>query len=117
MKSATRNSRQERDRRLYDTRAIASSGNVFIDLGFDEAEAHVMALRALLIVRLRERLQEERCTQVEAAKRLGMTQVQVSALLKGARRDFSMDMLLMLAIRAGLEPELHLAAEEKRSTA
>ena len=106
-----------RDRRLYDTRAIAGCGNVFIDLGFDEAKAHVMAMRVLLIERLRERLREQPCTQVEAAKRLGITQPQVSALIKGARKDFSMDMLLTLASRAGLKPELHFAAEEKRSAA
>ena len=84
---------------------------------FDEAEAHVMALRVLLIERLRERLREARCTQVEAAKGLGITRPQVSALIKGARKDFSMDMLLTIAARAGLKPELHFAAEEKRSAA
>ena len=111
MKSATRKSRQKRDTRLADTRVIAGSGNVFIDLGFDEAEARVMALRVELMMRLRERLQEKGYTQVEAAKRLGMTQPRVSALLKGTWKDFSMDMLLTLATRAGLKPELHLAAK------
>ena len=76
-----------------------------------------MALRVELMMRLRERLQEKGYTQVEAAKRLGMTQPRVSALLKGTWKDFSMDMLLTLATGAGLEPELHLAAEEKRSAA
>ena len=55
--------------------------------------------------------------QVEAAKRLGTTQPRVSALLKGTWKDFSMDMLLTLATRAGLKPELHLAASEKRRAA
>jgi len=90
--------------------AIPGSGNVFVDLGFDEAEAQVMALRVQLMIRLRERLQEKGYTQVEAAKRLGMTQPRVSALLKGTWKDFSMDMLLTLATRAGLKPELRLAA-------
>ena len=36
MKSSASHSHQERDRRLYDTRAIAGCGNAFIDLGFDE---------------------------------------------------------------------------------
>jgi predicted XRE-type DNA-binding protein len=53
MKSA-RKTRQKRDPRLDDTRVIAGSGNVFIDLGFDEAEARVMALRVELMMRLRE---------------------------------------------------------------
>ena len=110
MKSATRKSRRKIDARLADTRVIPGSGNVFVDLGFDEAEARVMALRVQLMIRLRERLQEKGYTQVEAAKRLGMTQPRVSALLKGTWKDFSMDMLLTLATRAGLKPELHLAA-------
>jgi predicted XRE-type DNA-binding protein len=38
---------------------LAGSGNVFIDLGFDEAEARVMALRVELMMRLRERLREK----------------------------------------------------------
>ena len=33
-------------------RVIAGSGNVFIDLGFDEAEARVMALRVELMMRV-----------------------------------------------------------------
>ena len=100
-----------------DSQVIAGSGNVFIDLGFDEAKARVMALRVELMMRLRERLQEKGYTQVEAAKHLGMTQPRVSALLKGAWKDFSMDMLLTLATRAGLKPELHLTNAEKRRAA
>ena len=110
MKSAIHKPRRKADARLADTRVIPGSGNVFVDLGFDEAEARVMALRVQLMIRLRERLQEKGYTQVEAAKRLGMTQPRVSALLKGTWKDFSMDMLLTLATRAGLKPELHLAA-------
>ena len=110
MKSATRKPSRKTDARLADTRVIPGSGNVFVDLGFDEAEARVMALRVQLMIRLRERLLEKGYTQVEAAKRLGTTQPRVSALLKGTWKDFSMDMLLTLATRAGLKPELHLAA-------
>jgi predicted XRE-type DNA-binding protein len=49
-------------------------------------------------------------TQSEAAKRLGTTQPRVSALMKGVWRDFSADMLLVLATRVGLRPTLKLAA-------
>ena len=41
------------DPRLADTRRIKSSGNVFIDLGFDPAGAKVMALRAEVMIRIR----------------------------------------------------------------
>lgn len=96
------------DPRMDDTRVIESCGNVFIDLGFDPAEARVMALRVEIMTRLRERLAEDGLSQREAAKRLGITQPRVSALLRGSWKDFSMDMLLTLADRAGLRPQLRL---------
>ena len=98
------------DPRWNDTRITRSSGNVFIDLGFDSAEAEVMALRVEVMVRLRKQLESEGLTQTQAAKRLGITQPRVSALLKGAWKEFSLDMLLTLAARAGLHPKLRLAA-------
>ena len=84
--------------------------SVFRDLGFDEAEARVLEMRADLMAALREHIKERGWTQSKAAKELGITQPRVSALIKGAWRDFSADMLLVLAARAGLRPTLRLAA-------
>lgn len=98
------------DPRWNDTRVIESSGNVFTDLGFDDAEAQVLALRAEAMIRLSEHLLAQGWTQAEAARHLGITQPRVSRLLKGAWQDFSLDMLLTLAARAGLHPHLQLAA-------
>ena len=98
------------DARFNDTRVTRSSGNVFIDLGFDPAEAEVMALRAEVMIRIEQRLKSQGWTQLEAARRLGITQPRVSKLIKGVWQDFSLDMLLTLAARAGLRPQLTLAA-------
>lgn len=95
---------------MDDTRITPGSGNVFVDLGFDAAEAEVMALRAELMIHIEQHLKAKGWTQAEAAKRLGITQPRVSKLKKGAWRDFSLDMLLTLAARSGLHPELRLAA-------
>lgn len=84
--------------------------SVFLDLGFDAAEAQVLQMRADLMAALREHIEEEGWTQRRAAKELMITQPRVSALVKGAWRDFSADMLLVLAARAGLRPTLGLAA-------
>ena len=73
MKKTSRKPRRKTDARFADKRVTPGSGNVFVDLGFDAAEARVMALRVELMMRLRERLQEEGYTQVEAAKRLGVS--------------------------------------------
>lgn len=93
-----------------DTRITPSSGNVFLDLGFDPAEAEVMKLRAEVMIRTAQHLKERGWTQVEAARRLGITQPRVSRLIKGKVEDFSLDMLLTLAARAGLHTELRLSA-------
>ena len=98
------------DPRLSDTRRTKSSGNVFRDLGFDPAEAKVMALRAEVMIRIEQHVKAQGWTQAEAARRLGITQPRVSRLIKGQWKDFSLDMLLTLAARAGLEPHLRLAA-------
>ena len=102
--------RKKSDPRLADTRRTKGCGNVFIDLGFDPAEAKVMALRAEVMLRLEQHLQTKGWTQSEAARRLGISQPRVSRLIRGKWQDFSLDMLLTLAARAGLEPELRLAA-------
>jgi predicted XRE-type DNA-binding protein len=85
-------------------------GSVFLNLGFDAAEARVLQMRADLMAALREHIEEEGWTQRRAAKELMITQPRVSSLVKGAWRDFSADMLLVLAARAGLKPTLGLAA-------
>ena len=102
--------RKKTDARFADTRRTRSSGNVFLDLGFDPAEAKVMALRAQVMIRIEQHLKAQGWTQAEAARRLGITQPRVSRLTKGRWQDFSLDMLLTLAARAGLEPKLRLAA-------
>jgi predicted XRE-type DNA-binding protein len=98
------------DPRIDDTRITESSGNVFVDLAFDKAEAKVMALRVELIMQLRETLTRQGLTQAEAANQLGVTQPRISALLKGTWKDFSIDMLLTFAARLGLQPRLMFAS-------
>ena len=87
-----------------------ASRSVFHDLGFDEAEARVLEMRADLMTALREHIDKQGWTQAVAAKKLGISQPRVSALIRGAWREFSADMLLILATRVGLRPTLKLAA-------
>ncbi len=90
-------------------RVTKSSGNVFLDLGFSPDEAMVLAMRADLMARLRLLIEERRWTQARAAAELGISQSRVSNLVRGKWERFSLDMLLMLAARAGLKPRLHFA--------
>ena len=86
----------------------ASSGNVFIDLGFAEGEAAVLALRSDLMGRLRLLIEQEGWTQEQAAKRFGIAQSRVSDLVRGKWEKFSLDMLITLAARAGQKVALEM---------
>lgn len=99
---------KKNDPRWKDKRIVPGCGNVFLDLGFDEAEAQVMALRSELMIRLSRELKAKGWTQAEAAQHLGVTQPRVSKLAKGVWQDFSLDMLLTLAGRAGLHADIRL---------
>jgi predicted XRE-type DNA-binding protein len=96
------------DARWNDESRTPSCGNIFIDLGFEPAEAEVMKLRAEVMIRMKERLKERGWTQAEAARALGVTQPRVCRLMKGKIEDFSLDTLLTLSLRAGLHPELRI---------
>lgn len=87
-----------------------SSGNVFEDLGFDKAEAEVMKLRAQIMIRLEQHLRAKQWTQRQAAAHLRVSQPRISKLMKGASADFSLDMLVTLAHRAGMHASLKIAA-------
>ena len=89
-------------------RMTKSSGNVFLDLGFEPEEAMVLALRSQLIAELRLLIERKSWTQVQAAKALGVTQSRISDLNRGKWEKFSLDMLLTLAARAGLQPQIKL---------
>jgi hypothetical protein len=83
------------DPRLADTRVIPGSGNVFVDLGFDEAEAQVMALRvewddASAQVAGRRRIDPGRSSQAAACDstaRIGAGQGRMEGFQRGHAAD------------------------------
>lgn len=99
------------DPREPGARIIESSGNVFVDLGFDPAEAQVLKRRAEVMIRTAEQLKVRGWTQAEGAQQLDISQPRVSRLIKGNVEDVSLDRLLTLATRAGLGPELRLTVQ------
>jgi len=85
------------------TEIIEAGENLFIALGFPPHEAEVLQMRANLMAKLRLWIIEKDLTQEEVAERLGITQSRVSNLVRGQWKKFSLDMLLSLAIKAGLQ--------------
>lgn len=72
------------------------------------AEAENMKLRSTLIMALEKHIRAKGWTQVEAARRLGVTQPRVSDLLRGKIDLFALDTLVNMAVAAGLQVELRV---------
>jgi predicted XRE-type DNA-binding protein len=91
-RAAPEGSDRARERKSAMTDVVKGSGNVFADLGFPDADMH--ALKAKLVRRIGELIAEEGLTQVEAAARMGLSQPDVSKMLKGQFRPLSLERLL-----------------------
>ena len=87
-----------------------SSGNIFQDLGFPPKQASLMLLRAQLAVALRRWMEREGLTQAQAAKRLGVAQPRVSEIVRGRVELLSLDYLVGLCAKAGVDVGLRIAA-------
>jgi predicted XRE-type DNA-binding protein len=95
-------------------KVTSGSGNVFLDLGFEKAEAENLMLRTELMVRIEERFRKSGMTQAQAAEAFGLTQPRLNALLKGKIRLFSLDALVKVASRAGVS--VRLVPQKSRKT-
>ena len=89
---------------------VHSSGNVFIDLGYSPEEAAILQMRADLMADLRKFIKAKRLTQAKAAEILCISQSRVSDLIRGKWERFSLEMLITLATRAGMQFTLKKAA-------
>ena len=87
------------------------SGNVFADLGRPDAEAHL--LKAKLVTRIDAIIRQRGLTQVAAAKLLGLSQPDVSRLLRGNFREFSVERLLRLLLALGRDVEIVIRAPRR----
>ena len=80
------------------------SGNVFADLGHPNAEAHL--LKAELVARIDKIIRQRGLKQVEVAKLFRLSQPDVSRLLRGSFREYSVERLLRLLTALGRDVEI-----------
>lgn len=100
---------RKRARDKHEPRHVTPAGrSVFRDLFAEEAIE--LEIRSTLLRGLERWLDASGMTQTEAAKVLGITQARVSDLKRGKISQFSLDLLIRLAARAGLQPSVKLAA-------
>ena len=91
-------------RKREDTSIRRGTKNVFADLGFPDAETHL--LKAELMSRVQDVLKEKGLTQMKAAQVTGVSQPDLSRMLNGRFRDVSVERIMRMLIKLGCEVDI-----------
>lgn len=89
---------------MNDTDVFVGSGNVFADIGVPNADEHL--IKAKLVFKIDHIMKERRLKQVDAAAMLGVKQPDVSKMLCGDFRQFSVERLLRFLVALGQDVEI-----------
>ena len=81
------------------TGIIRGSANVFADIGLPDAETY--RLKADLVLRIGALIEAAGLTQTQAAKRMEMTQPDLSKMLGGRFRPISLERLMRCLVALG----------------
>src|SRR6266496_2367877 len=88
------------------------SGNVFKDIGVPNAEEHLV--KAQLVFKIDTILKKRGLRQVEAADLLGIRQPDVSKMLRGEFRQFSVERLLRFLV--ALDQDVEISVKPHRDS-
>jgi predicted XRE-type DNA-binding protein len=91
------------------------SGNVFKDIGVPNAEEHLV--KAQLVFKIDTILKQRRLKQVEAAELFGVRQPDVSKMLRGEFRQFSVERLLRFLVALNHDVEIVVKPHRSRNDA
>jgi predicted XRE-type DNA-binding protein len=98
----------------YEAGFERSSGNVFADLGFADSEQEL--LKAKLTLQIYRLIKARNLTQAQAAKLLGTTQPQVSALMRCKPVGVSVGRLLEFLTILGQDIQVTVKPASRRRT-
>jgi predicted XRE-type DNA-binding protein len=91
------------------------SRNVFKDIGVPNAEDHL--IKAQLVFKIDTVLKKRGLKQVEAAQLFGIRQPDVSKMLRGEFRQFSVERLLRFLVALDQDVEIAVKPHRDRKTA
>jgi predicted XRE-type DNA-binding protein len=83
-----------------------SSGNVFADIGLPNASEH--ELKARIVLTLSRTIDALELSQTEAARRIGISQPDLSKILRGNFSGFSLTRLLNAVTKLGSDVEIKI---------
>lgn len=89
-----------------------SSGNVYADLLLPDAEK--LKIKTGLVIEIRKAIRNQDLTQQEAAKRMGITQPKVSAMMRGDFSNLSERKLMDCLTRLGYDIEIKVKPTTQR---
>lgn len=92
------------------TDVTLAQDNIFADLGFSEDEAVNLKIRADLMLTLRSFIKDKGWTQKDAARFFDETQPRISCLMNGDIKRFSVDKLLVMLSKAGMEVKFEVVS-------
>ena len=78
--------------------------NVFVDLGFPDADTHL--LKAQLMSRVQDTMRDSQLNQTQAARITGVSQPDLSRMLKGQFRDISVERIMRMLTKLGCEVDI-----------
>lgn len=81
-----------------------SSGNVFADIGLPDAEIHL--IKARLVYKIDELMKQRGLKQAKAASLFGVKQPDISKMLHGDFRQFSVERLMRFLVALGQDVEI-----------
>jgi predicted XRE-type DNA-binding protein len=91
------------------------SGNVFKDLGIPNAEEHLV--KAQLVFKIDSIMKSRRLKQADAAELLGIKQPDISNMLRGEFRQFSVERLLRFLVALDHDVEIIVKPHRGRNDA
>lgn len=94
---------------------VRGGGNVFADIGVPNADEHL--IKAELVLRIGKLIEARKLTQAEAAKLFGAKQPDVSAMLRGTFRKFSVERLMRFLVALGQDVEIVIKPRRRASDA
>ena len=96
------------------TAAKDHTRNIWLQLGFPDAEEHY--LKAELVLRLDKAITAQGLTQRVAAQRIGATQPELSKILRGKFSEVSLERLMRFLTALGYYIEINIGTTKPRKS-